>query len=110
MALGVGLLLVVADVVAGVEAERSRVVGPNLAFFAPHNGEHFLNISTSEGAPKLRCFAHLDFEMGFRHLSATAPCILSTSQLPKVFRHRSILYILSSACASHQNSLHSANS
>ena len=27
-----------------------------------HNGVHFLNISTSKSAPRLRCFVHFDFE------------------------------------------------
>ena len=30
-----------------------------------HNGMHFFDISTSERAPKLRCFVHFDFEMCF---------------------------------------------
>ena len=64
-----------------------------------HNGIHFFDISTSKSAPKLRCFAHFDFEMCFapqcralfHHLnfqkwSATTACTFSTSQLPKVVR------------------------
>ena len=30
-----------------------------------HNGVHFLDMSTSKSAPKLRCFAHFDFQMCF---------------------------------------------
>ena len=30
-----------------------------------HNGVHFFDISTSKGAPRLRCFAHFDLEMCF---------------------------------------------
>ena len=30
-----------------------------------HNGVHFFDIATSKSAPKLRCFAHFDFEMCF---------------------------------------------
>ena len=30
-----------------------------------HNGVHFFDISTSKGAPKLRCFVHFDLEMCF---------------------------------------------
>ena len=30
-----------------------------------HNGVHFFIISTSESAPKLRCFVHFDLEMCF---------------------------------------------
>ena len=41
-----------------------------------HNGVHFFDIATSKSAPKLRCFAHFDFEMCF------AP------QWRALFRHR----------------------
>ena len=30
-----------------------------------HKGVHFFDISTSKSAPKMRCFAHFDFEMRF---------------------------------------------
>ena len=30
-----------------------------------HSGVHFLNISTSKGAPRLKCFVHFGFEMCF---------------------------------------------
>ena len=30
-----------------------------------HNGVHFFDISTSKSRPKLRCFAHFDFQMWF---------------------------------------------
>ena len=80
-----------------------------------HNGLHFLKVSTSKSAPRLRCFVHLDFETCFapqlrtlfEHLNfqkcsegeafctfwlrnvlrATTACTFSTSQLPKVVRH-----------------------
>ena len=89
-----------------------------------HNDVHFLNISTSKSGPELTCFGHFDFEMCFapqrralfRHLNlqkwrehvvfctfwlrnvlrATMACTFSTSQLPKVVRTPSVLYILTS--------------
>ena len=87
-----------------------------------HNGVHFFDISTSKSGPELRCFVHFDLEMCFapqrralfRHLNfqkwsgaevfctfwlgnvlrATTACTFSTSQLPKVVRSPSVLYIL----------------
>ena len=44
-----------------------------------HNGVHFFDISTSQSAPNMVCFAHFDIEMRFA-------CTFSTSQLLKVFR------------------------
>ena len=32
-----------------------------------HNGVHFFDISTSKSGPELRCFAHFDLQMCFRH-------------------------------------------
>ena len=61
---------------------------------------HFFDISTSKRGPKLRCFVHFDLEMCF------AP------QRRALFRHRnfpkwsapgSVLYILTSKCASRHN-------
>ena len=99
-----------------------------------HNGVHFFHISTSKSRPTLRCFVHFDFEMCFapqrralfRHLNcqkwsgagvfctiglenvlrATTACTFSTSQVPKVVRTPSVLYILTSKCASRHNGVH----
>ena len=96
-----------------------------------HNGVHFCDISTSKSGPKLVCFVHVHFEMCFtpqrralfRHLNfqkwsetgvlctfslrnvlrATTACTFSTSQLPKVVRIPSVLYILTWKCASRHN-------
>ena len=96
-----------------------------------HNGVHFSDISTSKSGPRLRCFAHFDFEMCFapqrralfRHLNfqtwsgngvfcafslrnvlrATTACTFSTSQLPKVFRDPGALYLFTWKCASRHN-------
>ena len=54
-----------------------------------HNGVHFFDISTSKSRPKLRCFAHFDFQMCFapqrralfRHLNCqkwSAPGVFCT--------------------------------
>ena len=86
-----------------------------------HSGVQFFNISTSKGGPKLRCFVHFHLAMCFspqrraifQHLNfkkwsetamfctfslanallATAACNFSTSQLQKVLRECSALYI-----------------
>ena len=99
-----------------------------------HNGVHFFDIWTSKSAPRLKCFVHVDFDMCFapqrralfRHLNfqkcseaevlcacwlrnvlrATTACTFSTSQLPKVFRGWSALYILTSKSASSHNGVH----
>ena len=99
-----------------------------------HNGVHFFDIATYKSGPDLVCFVHFDFEMCFapqrralfRHLSfqkwsengvlctfwlrnvlrATTACTFSTSQLPKVVRTPSVLYILTSKCASRHNGVH----
>ena len=103
-------------------SEPSKVVRACSAFriltwkcASPHNGVHFLNISTSKSALRLTCFAHFDLETCFapqrralfRHLNfqkcsgpvsfsrfwlpnalrATSACTFSTSQLPKVLLH-----------------------
>ena len=93
-----------------------------------HSGEQFFDISTSKSGPKLTCFVHFHFKMClapqpraiFQHLNfkkwsehvsflafslesvllATAACNFSTSQLQKVVRECSVLYILTSKCAS----------
>ena len=102
-----------------------------------HNGMHFFDISTSKSALRPRCFVPVHFEMCFapqrhalfRHLNfqkwsdngvfctcslrnvlcATTACTFSTSQLPKVVRHWSVLYILTSKCASRHNGVHFFN-
>ena len=63
-----------------------------------HHGVRFFNISTSKS--RLRRFLHF----WFRHvLRATTACIFSSSQLPKVLREWSALYVLTSTCASRHN-------
>ena len=99
-----------------------------------HSGVHFFNISTSKSGPSMVCFVHFDLEMCFapqrhalfRHrnfqkwsdngvfctfwlrnmLRATTACTFSTSQLPKVVRRWSVLYLLTSKCASRHNGVH----
>ena len=84
-----------------------------------------------KSAPRMVCFVHFHFEMCFapqrralfRHLNfqkcsengvfcafslrnvlrATTACTFSTSQLPKVVRSSSVLYILTWKCASRHN-------
>ena len=68
-----------------------------------HNGVHFFDIATSKSAPRLRCFAHFDFEMCF--VRATTACTFSTSQLPKVVRPWCVLCIFTSTCASRHSSV-----
>ena len=93
-----------------------------------HSGVQFFHIATSKSGPSMQCFVHFDFKMRFslqrraifRHhnfkkcsetlsflafslenvLLATAACNFSTSQLQKVVRTCSVLYILTSKCAS----------
>ena len=102
-----------------------------------HNGMYFFDISTSKRGPNPYCLVHYDFEMCFapqqrvlfRHLNlqkwsehgvfctfrlrnvlrATTACTFSTSQLPKVVRTPSVLYILTSKCASRHNGVHFFN-
>ena len=99
-----------------------------------HNGVHFFDISTAKCGLELVCFVHFDLEMCFapqrralfRHLNcqmwsgagvlctfwlgnvlrATTACTFSTSQLPKVVRTPSALYILTWKCASRHNGVH----
>ena len=66
-----------------------------------HNGVHLFDIWTSKNGPYMVCFIHFDLEMWF----ATA-CAYSTSQLPKVVRAPSVLYILTWKCASRHNGVH----
>ena len=65
-----------------------------------HNRVHFLNISTSKSALNMKCFE--TFWLG-NVLRATTACTFSTSQLPKVIRTWSVLYILTWKCASRHN-------
>ena len=93
-----------------------------------HSGVQFFNIGTAKSGPDLTCFVHFDFKMCFspqrravfQHrngkkwsgpdvfcafwlqnvLLATAACNFSTSQLQKMVRTCSVLYILTSKCAS----------
>ena len=93
-----------------------------------HSGVQFFDISTSKSGPELTCFVHFYLEMCFapqrraifRHrnfkkwsenvvfctfslenvLLATAACNFSTSQLQKVVRECSVLYIFTWKCAS----------
>ena len=92
---------------------------------------HFFDISTSKTGPNMVCFVHFDLDMCFapqrralfRHLNfqkwsehglfctfwlgnvlrATTACAFSTSQLPKVVRTWSVLYVLTCKCASRHN-------
>ena len=102
--------------------------------FAPQPRELF-DISTSKGASKLVWFVHFDFEICFAPqlrplfrrnfqkcsdtqvlctfwlgnvLRATAVSTFST-QLPKVLRHWSALYILTGKCASRHSGVPSFN-
>ena len=93
-----------------------------------HSGVQFFHIATSKSGPSMQCFVHFDFKMCFSlqrrvifaHLNfkkcceplsflafslqnvllATAACNFSTSQLQKVARTCSVLYILTSKCTS----------
>ena len=58
---------------------------------------------TSTSGPYVVCFVHFDFR-------ATTACSFSTSQLLKVLRSWSVLYILTSKCASGQNGVHFSTS
>ena len=65
-----------------------------------HNGVHFFEIWTSKSGPHLVCFVHFHIEMCF---APERRALFSTSQLPKVVRRWSVLYILTSKCASRHN-------
>ena len=95
---------------------------------------YFFDIRTSKSGPRPSVFNTFDFKMCFapqrralfRHLNlqkwsengvfctfwlgnvlrATTACTFSTSQLPKVVRHWSVLYILTWKCASRHNGVH----
>ena len=62
-----------------------------------YSGVQFFHIATSKSGPPMRCFVHFWLE---DVLLATAACDFSTSQLQKVVRTCSVLYILTSKCAS----------
>ena len=95
-----------------------------------HNGVHFLYISAAKTAPDLKRFVHVDLEICFaperralfEHLNSQKrsdtevllafslrTCIFCTSQLPKLLRSWSVLYILTWNCASYHNGLHIFN-
>ena len=93
-----------------------------------YSGVQFFHIATSKSGPPMRCFVHFDLKMYFSPqrraifphrnfkkwsepdmfcafllenvLLAKAACDFSTSQLQKVVRTCSVLYILTSKCAS----------
>ena len=67
-----------------------------------HNGVHFFDMSTSESAPRQRCFVHFVFEMCF----APQRPQFSTYQLPKAVRRWCALYILTWTCHSRHNGVH----
>ena len=99
-----------------------------------HNGVHVFDLSTSNSGPKLVCFVHFHLEMCFAPqrrplfrplnfqkwseaevfckfwfgnvIRATMAYTVSTSQLPKVLRSWSVLYILTWTCASRHNGVH----
>ena len=58
-----------------------------------HNGVHFFDISTSKSGPNPLVFCTFWLRNVLR---ATTACTFSTSQLPKVVRTPSVLYILTS--------------
>ena len=62
-----------------------------------HSGVQFFDIATSKNGPPLRCFAHFHLKMYF---SLQRRATFSTFQLQKVVRTCSVLYILTSKCAS----------
>ena len=91
---------------------------------------HFLYISAAKTAPDLKRFVHADLEICFaperralfEHLNSQKrsdtevllafslrTCIFCTSQLPKLLRSWSVLYILTWNCASCHNGLHIFN-
>ena len=102
-----------------------------------HGGAHLFNIRTSESGANMWCFVHFDFEMCFapqwralfQHpnlqkwrehavfctfwlgnvLRAATASTFSTSEPPKVARTCSVLYILTSKCASCHNGVHFFN-
>ena len=99
-----------------------------------HKAVHFFDISTSKSVPRPPVFNTFYFQMCFapqrgalfRHLNcqkwsaplvfctfslgnvlrATTACTFLTSQLPKVVRTPSVLYILTWKCASRHNGVH----
>ena len=105
--------------------------------FALQRCAHFRHLNFQKWSDSWVCFVHFDFEMCFapqrralfRHLNfqkwsengvfctfslrnrlrATTACTFSTSQLPKVVRRWSVLYILTSKCASRHNDVHFFN-
>ena len=68
-----------------------------------HNDVRFFDIWTSKSGANMLVFC--TFWLG-NVLRATTTCTFSTSELPKVVRTPSVLYILTSKCASRHNSVH----
>ena len=62
-----------------------------------YSGVQFFHIATSKNGPSLQCFVHFDFKMC---VSPQRRAFFSTSRLQKVVRACSVLYILTSKCAS----------
>ena len=62
-----------------------------------HSGVQFFHIWTAESGPDLTCFVHFQFKMRF---SPQRRAIFWTSQLQKVLRACSVLYIFTWKCAS----------
>ena len=56
-----------------------------------YSGVNFSHIATSKSGPSMQCFVHFDLS---NVLLATAACNFSTSELQKVVRTCSVLYIL----------------
>ena len=71
-----------------------------------HNGVHFFNTTTSKSAPNPVCFVHFDFDMCF---APQRRANFSTSQLRKMLPTCSVLYMLTSTCASRHNGVHHLN-
>ena len=77
-----------------------------LTFDNVHNPLRMPRKTISERPKVLRTpqfFCTFDFEMCLAHLRTTTACTFSTSQLPKVFRTRGALSILTWTCASRHN-------
>ena len=77
-----------------------------------HNGVHFFDTFSTSEPPKVLNLQKWSEHGGFctfwlrNVLRATMACTFSTSQLPKVVRTPSVLYILTWKCASRYNGVH----
>ena len=65
-----------------------------------HNGVHFLNIATSKSAPRMVCFAHVDFEMCF--VPQRRAALFEHLNCPRSW---GVFSILTSKCASRHSSV-----